>query len=80
MNCEGVRKEENIFKLEYIKGVIGRALEDGLRIVIGGDMSVYIWELDDYENENGRRMKKIMNEMWLQILNCVWDGLNVVTW
>ena len=29
MNCEGVRKEENILKLEYIKGVVWRALDDG---------------------------------------------------
>ena len=29
MNCEGVRKEENILKLEYINGVVQRALEDG---------------------------------------------------
>ena len=35
MNCEGVRKEENILKLEYIKGVVWKALDDGLRIMIG---------------------------------------------
>ena len=36
MNCEGVRKEENILKLEYIKAVVWRALDDGLSIMIGG--------------------------------------------
>ena len=28
MNCEGVRKEENILKLEYIKEVVWRALDN----------------------------------------------------
>ena len=80
MNCEGVRKEENILKLEYIKAVVWRALDDGLGIMIGGDMNAHIWELDGCENENGRRMKENMNEIGLQILNCVWDGLNEATW
>ena len=39
-----------------------------------------IWELDGCENKIGRRMKESMNEMGLQILNCVWDGLNEATW
>ena len=80
MNCEGVRKEENILKLEYIKAVVRRALDDSLGIMIGGDMNAHIWELDGCENENGRRMKENMNEIGLQILNCVWDGLNEATW
>ena len=71
MNCEGVRKEENILKFEYIKVVVWRALDDGLGIMIGGDINVHIWELDGCENENGRRMKENMNEIGLQILNCV---------
>ena len=57
MNCEEVRKEENILKLEYITGVVWSALDDGLGIMIGGDMNDNIWELDSCENENGRRMK-----------------------
>ena len=80
MNCEGVRKEENILKLEYIKGVVWRVLDYGLDIMIGSDMNVHIWELDACENENDRRMKENMNEIGLQILNCVWDGLNEATW
>ena len=39
-----------------------------------------IWERDGCETENGRRMKEIMNEQGLPILNCVWDGLSEVTW
>ena len=56
-----------------------RALDNGLGIMIGGDMNAHIWELDGCENENGRRMKESINEMVLQILNCVWDGLNEAT-
>ena len=80
MNCEGVRKEENILKLEYIKAVVWRALDDGLGIMIGGDMNAHIWELDGCENENGQGMKENINEIGLQILNCVWNGLNEATW
>ena len=41
MNCEEVRKE-NILKLEYIKAVVWRGLDDGLGIMIGGDMNAHI--------------------------------------
>ena len=43
-------------------------------------MNAHIWELDGCENENGRMMKENMNEIGLQILNCVWDRLNEATW
>ena len=43
-------------------------------------MNAHIWELDGCENENGRRMKENMNEIGLQILYYVWDGLNEATW
>ena len=56
--------------------MVWRALDDGLGIMIGGD----ILELDGCENEYGRRMKENMNEIGIQILNCVWDGLNEATW
>ena len=49
-------------------------------IMIRGDMNAHIWERDGCENENGRRMEENMNEIGLQILNCVWDGLNEATW
>ena len=42
MNCEGVHKAENILKLEYIKAVVWRALDDGLSIMIGGVMNAPI--------------------------------------
>ena len=60
--------------------MVWRALDDGLGIMIGGDMNAHIWELDGCENENGWRMKENMNEIWIQILNCVWDALNEATW
>ena len=40
-NCEGVRKKDNILKVEYIKGVVWRALDDGLGMMIGGDMNAH---------------------------------------
>ena len=60
--------------------MVWRALDGGLGIMIGGDMNAHIWELDGCENENGRRMKENINEIGLQILNSVWDGLNEATW
>ena len=75
MNCEGVRKEDNILKLEYIKGVVWRALNDGLGIMIRCYRNAHIWKLDGCENNNGRKMKESMNA--LGILNCVWDGLKL---
>ena len=60
MNYEGVGKEQNILKLEYIKEVVGRATLDGLSIMIGGYMNAHIWEVDGCENQNGRRMKGCM--------------------
>ena len=39
MNCEVVRKGENILKLEFIKGVVWRALENGMGIMIGCGMN-----------------------------------------
>ena len=61
MNCERVRKEDNILKLEYIKEVVWRAPEDDLCVMIGGEMNAHIWEVDGCENENGHRMKESMN-------------------
>ena len=60
--------------------MVWRALDDGLGIMIGGEINAHLWELDDCENENSRRMKENINEIGLQILNCVWDGLNEATW
>ena len=36
--------------------------------------------MDDYGNENGRRMKGRMNDLGLHILNGVWDGVSEATW
>ena len=39
-------------------------MENGLSIMIGGDMNTHIilWEMDGGENENGKRMKGSMME------------------
>ena len=49
--------------------MVWRAQEDGLGIIIGGDMNSHIWELDGCESKNGRRIKESLNEMGLLILN-----------
>ena len=69
MNCEGVRNEENIMKLECIKR---SGLEDVLGIRIGGDMHAHICELDGCENEIGQRMVHRREE--------VYTGLCVYGW
>ena len=45
-------------------------------VMIECDINAHINELDDCENENGRRMKLSLNAMGL---NYVWDGLNEAT-
>ena len=80
MNCEGIRGEENVLKMRCVKEVISKAKEDGLNIMIGGDMNAHIWELDKCENKNGKLRKSVMDEINLQILNCVWDSIKGATW
>ena len=53
MNCEGVRGDANVFKILRVEDVVRKAKDEGLKIMIGGDMSAHIWELDKYENKNG---------------------------
>ena len=79
MNCEGIR-EENVLKMRCVKEVISKAKEDGLNIMICGDMNAHIWELDKCENKNGKLLKSVMDEINLQILNCVWDSMKGATW
>ena len=43
-------------------------------------MNAHIWELDKYENKNGKLLKRVMDEMNLQIFNCVWESMNGATW
>ena len=71
MNCEGVRGDENVFKMLRVKDVVRKAKDEGLKIMIGGDMNAHIWELDKCENKNGKLLKNMVNEMNLQIMNCV---------
>ena len=46
MNCEGVRGDENVVKMQRVKDVVRNAKDEGLKIMIGGDMNAHIWELD----------------------------------
>ena len=80
MNCEGIRGEENVFKIRCVKEVISKAKEDELNIMIGGDMNAHIWELDKCENKNGKLLRSVMDEINSQILNCVWDSMKGATW
>ena len=80
MKCEGIRGEENVFKMRCVKEVISNAKEDGLNIMIRGDMNTHIWELDKCENKNGKLLKSVMDEINLRISNWVWDSMKVATW
>ena len=80
MNCEGIRGEENVLKMRRVKEVISKAKEDGFNIMIAGDMNAHIWELDKCNNKNGILLKSVMNEINLQLLNCVCDSMNGATW
>ena len=68
------------YKTIIVKEVISKAKEDGLNIMIGGDMNAHIWELDKCENKNGILLKSTMDDINLQILNCVWDSMKGATW
>ena len=81
MNCEGIRAEEHVLKMRCVKEVISKAKEDGLNIMIGGDMNAHIiWELDKCENNKAKLLKRVIDEINLQILNCVWDSMKGATW
>ena len=80
MNCEGVRGDENVVKMQHVKDVVRNAKDEGLKIMIGGDMNAHIWELDKCESSNGKLLKNMVNEMNLQIMNCVWERMNGPTW
>ena len=43
-------------------------------------MNAHIWELEKCENKNGKLLKSVMDEINLQILNCVWDSMKGATW
>ena len=68
-------------KIRCVKDVISKVKEDGLNIVIGGDINAHICELDKCENKNGKHLKSVMDEINLQmIFNCVWDIMKGATW
>ena len=43
-------------------------------------MNAHIWKLDKCENKNGKLLKSTMDNINLQILNCVWDSMKGATW
>ena len=63
INCEGVRGDENVFKMLRVKYVVGKTKDVGLKIMIGGDMNAHIWELDKCENKNEKLFKNMVNEI-----------------
>ena len=60
--------------------VVSKAKEEGQKIMIGGAMKEHIWELNKCENKNGKLRKRVMDEMNLQILNCIWESMKGATW
>ena len=79
LKCEDIRTEENVLKIWCVKDVVSKAKEDGLNIMIGGDMKAHIWELDKCENKNGKLLKSVMDEIHLQILT-VYEGCYMAFW
>ena len=67
-------------KMQRVKDVVRNAKDEGLKIMIGGAMNVHIWEFNKCENNNGIFLKNMVNEMILQIMNCVWERMNEPTW
>ena len=80
MNCEGIRGEENVLKMQRLKDVVRNAKLEAFKIMIGGDMNAYIWEFDKCENKNGTLLKSVVDDMSLQILNCIWESMKGATW
>ena len=42
MNCEGIRGEGNVLKMQRVKDVVSNVKAEGLKIMIGGDMNAHI--------------------------------------
>ena len=63
MNCEVIRGEENVLKMQRVKDVVSNAKAEDLKILIGGDMNAHIWELDKCENKNGKLLKSMVDDM-----------------
>ena len=80
MNCERVRKQENVEKISKVKDCIAKECKDSTKVAIGGDMNGHIWELDKCENANGKLIKELSYEAGLTIVNCEWEGMNEPTW
>ena len=45
MNCEGIRGDENVVKMQRVKDVVRNAKDEGLKIMIGGDMNAHMWRV-----------------------------------
>ena len=55
-------------KMLCVKDVVRKAKDEGLKIMIVGEMNAHIWQLDKCENKNGKLLKNMVNEMNLQIM------------
>ena len=42
-------------------------------------MNAHIWKLAKCDNRNGRLLKQLAGDLGLQIMNCVWKGMNSAT-
>ena len=80
MNCEGVMEEENVLKMQHVKDVVRNAKEEGLKIMIGGDMNAHLWELNKCGNNNGKLLKGMVDDMNVQLHYCVWESMKSATW
>ena len=66
--------------MQRVRDVVRNAKLKGLKVMIGGDMNAHIWELDKCENKNGKLLTSMVDDICLQILNCIWESMKGATW
>ena len=55
--------------------VVSNAKAEGLKDYDWGDMNAHIWDLDKCKNKNRKLLKSMVDDINLQILNCIWESM-----
>ena len=78
--CEGTDRNGNEKRGDTLRKVVQESEGRGEICIVGGDFNGHIRELDNDENRNGMLMKRIAEETGMEILNCIWPGMDEWTW